>query len=186
MRALRALRDRAAVLAALNADRGAMLVMNGSDDSVMDMAHHPPEWFAAVRERTIALRGTETNIFITIVFPGISHRTSWVTRKGMEWLENQIHSAVWTETAIANAPLTHISEWAKRNDIDIARSYLREDREGGLEAVGEGFPGVKRLDLMVLPEQEWLTLKDKLTYESWAAKTVEAEKATLTLHPGTR
>ena len=174
MRALRPLGDRAAVLFALNADRGPMLVMNGDDDTVMDMAHHPPEWFASVRARAVALRGTDKDVFTTIVYPGISHRTSWVNKDGVSWLSKQIHLPFWTEKDIATAPVTHVSTWAKANDVDIAPNYILENREGGLDAVGTGFPGIKREDLMVLPEEDWVRMKDKLTYEGWVA-AVRAE-----------
>lgn len=30
---------------------------------------------------------------------------------------------------------------------------------------------------MVLPERDWSAMKDRLTYEAWAAKTMAAEKA---------
>lgn len=170
MRALREVGDRAAVLAALNADRGPMLVMNGDNDTVMDMAHHPPEWFAAVRSRAVALRGTDADMFTTVVYPGISHRTSWVDRDGVAWLSQQIHFAFWGEKDIATAPVTHVSTWANANGVSIAPNYMREDREGGLDALGSEFPGIKREDLMVLPESDWQRMKGELTYESWVGK----------------
>ncbi|MDE3103936.1 MAG: alpha/beta fold hydrolase [Acidobacteriota bacterium] len=182
MRSLRVLGDRGAILYALNAERGPMLVMNGSGDTVMDMEHHPPAWFDQVRARAIALRGTNKNIFVNILYPGISHRTSWVNRDGVLWLEDQLHFALWSRSQILAAPVTHISTWAKANDVDITRSYMREDREGGLDAVGSGFPGIPRKDLMVLPDAEWSALQDRLTYESWAAKTMAAERA-MVAHP---
>ena len=73
-------------------------------------------------------------------------------------------------------PVTHVSEWAKANGVDITASYLREDREGGLDALGKGYPGIKREDLMVLPEKDWEAMKGRLTYEAWA-KTLAAERA---------
>ncbi len=62
-------------------------------------------------------------------------------------------------------PTTHISTWAKENGVDITQSYMREDREGGIDALGTGFPGIRREDLMVLPEADWQRMKDQLTYE---------------------
>jgi hypothetical protein len=41
-----------------------------------------------------------------------------------------------------------------------------------------GLPNIKREDLMVLPDAEWLAMKDHLTYEAWAAKASAAEAAT--------
>jgi dienelactone hydrolase len=168
--------DRGAVLYALNASRGPMLVMNGDDDTVMDMAHHPPEWFESVRQRAIALNGTDKNMFTTILYPGVSHRTSWVDRDGVAWLNQQLQFPNWNAAAIAKMPTTHISEWAKVNNVDIASNYIREDREGGLDALGTDLPGIKRDDLMVLPSAEWGTLKDRITYEAWATKTLAKEQ----------
>lgn len=168
--------DRGAVLYALNAARGPMLVMNGDNDTVMDMPHHPPAWFSMVRERAIALRGTDKDMFTTILYPGISHRTSWVDRDGVAWLNQQLHFANWTAAEIAAMPTTHVSTWAKANGVDITASYMREDREGGLDALGTGFPGIRREDLMVLPDAEWAAMKDRLTYEAWAAKTLALEQ----------
>jgi hypothetical protein len=176
-RSLSLLGDRGAVLYALNAARGPMFVMNGDADTVMDMAHHGPDWFESVRKRAIALRGTDKDMFTAIRYPGISHRTSWVDRDGVTWLGRQIHFANWSEAKIAAEPVTHISTWARENNVDIAKSYMREDREGGLDAVGSGFPGIKREDLMVLPEQEWQAMKDRLTYEAWAVKTMAEQRA---------
>jgi dienelactone hydrolase len=176
-RSLSVLGDRGAVLYALNAARGPMLVMNGDADSVMDMAHHPPEWFATVRARATALRGTSQNMFTVILYPGISHRTSWVNRDGVAWLNQQIHFANWTADQIASAPTTHISTWAKANNVDITPSYIREDREGGLDALGTGLPGLTRKDLTVLSDADWQANKDRLTYEAWAQKTMAAQQA---------
>ena len=69
-----------------------------------------------------------------------------------------------------------MSTWAKANDVFITKTYMQEDREGGLDALGTGFPGIKRADLMVLPEAAWTANKDRLTYEGWAAKALAAEE----------
>lgn len=176
-RSLSVLGDRGAVLYALNAARGPMFVMNGDNDTVMDVAHHGPDWFASERARAVALRGTDRDMFTTVLYPGISHRTSWVDRDGVSWLGRQIQFAYWTDKDIATMPVTHVSEWAKANGVDITANYLREDREGGLDALGKGYPGIKREDLMVLPEKDWDAMKGRLTYEAWAAKTLAAERA---------
>jgi dienelactone hydrolase len=178
-KALLPLGDRGAVLYALNAERGPMLVMNGSADSVMDIQHHPPEWFAAMHSRTLALVGPHSkaagDIFTTIVYPGIGHRPSWVDRQGVAWLEAQIHFPLWSAQTIATEPTTHIGEWAATNHVFLAKSYNQEDREAGLNALRVGLPGIDRADLMVLPEEDWLQRRDQLTYAAWAAKTKSAE-----------
>jgi hypothetical protein len=45
-----------------------------------------------------------------------------------------------------------------------------------------GLPNIKREDLMVLPDADWLAMKDQLTYEAWAAKAAAAEAA-MAAHP---
>ena len=174
-RSLQVLGDRGAILYALNAARGPMYVMNGAADTVMDIPHHDATWFAGIRERAIAVRGTDKNMFTTVFYPGINHRTSWVNRDGVEWLNQQLHFANWSVSQIAAMPVTHVSTWAKANDVDITKSYIQEIREGGLDALGTGFPGIKRQDLMVLPDKDWQAMKDRLTYEAWAEKAMAAE-----------
>lgn len=175
--ALGVLGDRGAILYALNAARGPMYVMNGDDDTVMKMADHPPAWFADVRTRAIALNGNDRNMFTTVLYPGISHRTSWVDLDGMLWLNQQLHFAFWDDAAIRAQGTTHISTWITANHVDIAPAYFQENREGGLDAIGQGFPGIPRADLMVLPQDEWERQKDTLLYDAWAAKARQLEAA---------
>jgi len=173
--------ERGAILYALNAERGPMLVENGSADTVMDIPHRTPEWFAAMRTQAETLDkangGTAANMFTTHVDPDKSHRTAWVERYGVTWLNDQIHFANWTAADIATMPTTHVSDWIKANNVDISNGYLREDREGGLDALGAGFPGISRAGLNVLPEADWQRLKPELIYESWAEKTRATELA---------
>ena len=154
-----------------------MYVLNCAADRVMDIPHHDAAWFAGLRARAIAVRGTDRNMFTTIFYPGIDHRPSWVDRDGVEWLNRQLHFAVWNAKTIASEPTTHISVWARANDADISKNYMREDRGGGLDALGTGFPAIRHEDLMVLPDADWLAMKDRLTYAAWAAKTMAAEDA---------
>ncbi len=172
---------RGAVLYALNAERGPMLVENGSEDTVMDIPHRKPEWFAAMRNQTGKLLqsiGAPTaRLFTTHVDPDKSHRTAWVERTGVAWLNEQIHFANWTASEIATMPTTHVATWITEQNIPwaITNGYIREDREGGLDAVGTGLPGIQRENLDVLSEADWQRLKPQLIYETWAEKTVAAE-----------
>ena len=187
-RALLPLGDRGAVIYALHASRGPMYVMNGAADTVMDIPHHEQDWFDAVRGRALALVASDpaakANMFTTIFFPGINHRTSWVTVEGVKWLNQQIHFAFWdTDKKIDAAGITHISTWIKANNVDISKSYIREDREGGLDAVGTGLPGIPRADLMVLPDADWERLKDQIVWEGWEKKTLDAMNAASPMKP---
>jgi len=165
--------ERGPALMALNAERGPTLVMNGEQDTVMDLPHHNQAWFDGLRARTIALNGSERNVFTTVMYPGISHRTSWVNRDGFLWLEDQLHFENWTRSQIEAMPLTHVSEWAKANGVFIAPNYMREDREGGLMAVGGDVPGLTRMQLTVLDDSQWGLMKDRLIYDAWAAKVMK-------------
>ncbi len=168
---------RGAVIYALNADRGAMLVENGAVDEVMDIPHHGPEWFDRVRQQAIGLRGSDRNMFTTHVDEGRGHRPAWVERAGVEWINEQIHFANWTAATIADLAPVRIGDWAKANAVEIPKNYQREDREGGLMALGGALPGIARERLMVLPAGDWEKLRSELTYESWAEKTLAAEQA---------
>jgi dienelactone hydrolase len=168
---------RGAVIYALNADRGPMLVENGSEDEVMDIPHRGPEWFAGLRAQAIALRKSDRDIFTTHVDAGRGHRPAWVERTGALWLNQKIHFANWNAAAIAKRPETRIGDWATANGVFIPKNYQREDREGGLRALGGSLPGVERDQLMALPAADWEKLRAQLTYESWAEKTLAAEQA---------
>ena len=174
-RALAVLGDRPAILYALNADRGPTFVMNGAEDTVMRMSDHPPSWFEDVRSRAIKLHGSDENMFTTILYPGVSHRTSWVDLDGVLWLNHAIHFALWSDGDIRVAGTTHISRWIQTNHVDISPNYIPEDREGGIDAVGTGFPAIPRGELMVLPDEEWSKQRDVLIYESWADKMKHAQ-----------
>lgn len=181
-KALRVLGDephrRGAVIYALNADRGAMLVENGAVDEVMDIPHHGPEWFDRVRQQAIGLRVSDRNLFTTHVDEGRGHRPAWVERAGVVWLNEQIHFANWTAATIAVMPPVRIGDWATANAVEIPKNYQREDREGGLMALGGALPGIAREQLMALPASDWEKLRGELTYESWAEKTLAAEQGT--------
>jgi hypothetical protein len=70
-----------------------------------------------MQKRTSAIRGGDAGLFTTILYPGISHRTSWVDLDGMLWLNRQIHFSNWNEDAIRTAGTTHspsgskLTEW---------------------------------------------------------------------------
>jgi dienelactone hydrolase len=184
-RALQSIGDRSAILYALNAQRRPMYIMNGSVDTVMDIPHHLQPWFDEVKARAIAVRGSDKDMFTTVFYPGASHRPSWENRDAAEWLEQNIHFGIWTEKQIEAMPTVKVSEWAKQNNVTVGTSEMREEREGGVDALDVGLPNIKREDLMVLPDADWQAMKDQLTYEAWAAKAAAAEAAmAAAAHPG--
>jgi len=180
---------RGAILYALNAQRGPMLVENGSNDTVMDIPHRPPDWFAALHDQALDLAvKTEgkpddlaANSFTTHVDDGKSHRTAWVERYAVAWLNDKLHFANWTDTQIQNMPTIHITDWLKANDLawSMSKGYDRDDREGGLLALGTNIPGIQHDQLNVLPDPDWQRLKPDLIYENWAQKIIAAEQSDL-------
>jgi hypothetical protein len=165
--------NRGAVIYTLNADHDNMYVMNGEADTTMDIPHHAQDWFADMRKQTIAMHGSDANMFTTVFYPGVGHRPSWEDRDAFLWLDDQLHFTNWTRAQIEAMPLTHISEWITANNVTIAKNYFREVSEGGVMAVGDDVPGVKRADLMVLPDADWTRLKDQLVYDAWAEKVMK-------------
>jgi hypothetical protein len=75
-----------------------------------------------------------------------------------------------------------VAAWAKANDVTVGTSEMREEREGGVDALDVGLPNIPRDQLMVLPDADWVAMKDQLTYEAWAAKAAAAEAA-MAAHP---
>ena len=174
-KALQVIGDRSAILYALNAERGPMYIMNGTVDTVMDIPHHEQPWFDEVKARTIAVRGTDKDMFTTVFYPGASHRPSWENRDAALWLNANIHFGIWTDKEIAAMPTVKVSDWAEKNGVTVGKNEMREAYEGGIDALDVGLPNIKREDLMVLPDADWVAMKDQLTYEAWAAKASAAE-----------
>ncbi len=185
-RALQVIGDRSAILYALNAERGPMYIMNGTVDTVMDIPHHEQPWFDEVRARAIAVRGTDKDMFTTVFYPGVSHRPSWENRDaalvvGREYslcdLDGEADCRAADGEGVGLGRGRMASRWAT--------SEMREDHEGGVEALDVGLPNIKREDLMVLPDADWTAMKDQLTYEAWAAKASAAEAAMAAKAKGT-
>jgi len=70
-------------------------------------------------------------------------------------------------------PETHISEWAKQNNVTMDKGYVQEDREGGVMALGKGVPNLTREQLTVVSMDEWQQHKDEYVYSAWVRRTLE-------------
>ncbi|HZQ52899.1 MAG TPA: alpha/beta fold hydrolase [Bryobacteraceae bacterium] len=162
--ALRFLGDRPATIFALNAERGPLLIWNGSADDMVAIPTHGEEFFRAMRQRTIQLLGSDKNVFEYGFTPGSGHRPYFLTRPVAAWLDRQLHFPNWD--AIAR-DATKISEWAKANNVPMDKLYATEFREGGTVALGKNVPFIQRDKLNVLPESEWEKQKSHFTLESW-------------------
>ena len=168
--ALSFLGDRGAILYALNAQRGATLIMNGDVDGLIVKPNTDEAFFVSQRDRTAALMGSRSNLPETYWFKGAGHRPNFVTRPAALWLEKQIDLPLWMKSSIEAMPESHISEWCKATGAVIGASFAKEVSEAGVEALRTDIPNIPREQLMAIPEKEWQTNHDAYTYESWVKR----------------
>jgi hypothetical protein len=171
---LKFLGDRGAVLYNLHAARGATYVINGSIDGMVK--EDGPAFFEDLRKRTIALHGSDHNVFQFLFVPRVGHRPHFVTRTVALWLEKQLEFPDWTVESINRMGQTHISEWASQNRVPIDPSYAVEEREGGVLALGSGIPAVPHDDLNSLPLKQWEREQSAYVYETWVKNALALVK----------
>jgi dienelactone hydrolase len=166
---LRFLGDRAAVLYALHAHRGATLIYNGRGDEVVNMPATQDSFFQDLRARTAKLVANGTPIFDWAFDKETtaSHRPWFVTRPVAEWLEKQLDFPNWDSDAIRRMPETHIGRWSDERQVSMDLFYLTEEREAGTMALGAGIPGLPRHRLDVVPGGDWELAKGLYVYEGW-------------------
>ncbi len=173
--ALQFLGDRPAALYDLHAARGATLLWNGSADDVVAIPRLGGRpFFEDMRRRTIALHGSDHNVFDFGFTPDTSHRPYFVTKPVALWLQQHLLFPNWTAAAIEQMPETHIIEWAQKNNVPMDKLYATELREGGTRALGADFPPVPHEQLNALPVDRWERDKDQYIYESWLKAAREA------------
>lgn len=159
--------DRPAMLYSLQAARGPLLIYDGLQDSTVSIPRLGAwPFFDDLYKRTAELRGSSKGLFDYDFTEG-GHRPNFVTKPVAIWLEKQLDFPNWTEADIRSMPVTHISEWARTNGVELDRSYSSEIREGGTNALGTGIPAPSRKDLSVFTQEQWKIEKNKLIYESW-------------------
>lgn len=159
--------DRGAALYSLNAERGSTLVINGTADDVVAMPKEGASFFDDLRQRTIAMHGSDHNVFDFSFVPGGGHRPYFLTRPAALWLGQRLHFPYWSTDSISKMLETHISNWAERNGVEIEKSYATELREGGTQALGSNIPAVPHDLMNALPPDQWERAKDKYIYETW-------------------
>jgi hypothetical protein len=116
------------------------------------------------------MRGGPDGVFEYDFLPGASHRPHFVTKPVALWLEDKLDFPAWTAAEIEAMPVTHISEWAVREKVEMDPLYATEHREGGTRALGTGVPGLTRDQLSVFSSEEWERQKPRLVYEHWMAE----------------
>jgi dienelactone hydrolase len=176
-KALRFLGDRGAVLYALNQNRGATFVINGTADPLVLSKNTLEPFFADLRNRTAAITGTRAGLFETYWIQGAGHRPNFVTRPAALWLESQMHFPNWTEASIQGMGEVHISEWAAQTGAHVGGSLANELSEGGVRALDASVPIVPREELQALPAVEWEREKSNFVWESWVERARAASQA---------
>jgi dienelactone hydrolase len=166
-RSLQPLGDRPAVIYRLHAARGSTLIVNGLEDDTVRIPKDAPIFFENLKERTARLAGRSNRMFDVGFVPGVGHRPFFVTEPVAAWLERQLDFPNWSESGIGAMPVTHISEWARREHVEMDPLYATEHREGGTRALGTGVPGLNRGDLSVFSEEEWQAHKLLLVHKRW-------------------
>jgi dienelactone hydrolase len=166
-RSLKPLGDRPAVIYSLHASRGHTLIFNGLEDDTVRIPKNASSFFEDLRLRTARLAGRSDNIFDVGFTPGVGHRPFFVTSPVAAWLERQLDFPRWSAADIERMPVTHISEWARTQQVEMDPLYASEHREGGTRALGTGVPGLSRDDLSVFNEDAWRQQKPLLVHEHW-------------------
>lgn len=169
-KSLEFLQDRPAAIYALHAARGPTLVYNGLEDTTVSIPRFGEPYFRELQERVARLRGKREGVFDTGFVPGAGHRPYFVTKPVALWLEQHLDFPNWTAEQIETMPETHISEWARRNRVEMDPLYSSEHREGGVRALGTGVPGLTREDLSVFNPSEWETRKESFIHPAWLKK----------------
>jgi dienelactone hydrolase len=173
--ALSFLPDKGAILYALHQRAGETLVLNGAEDNLVAAPHHGESFFADLNTRVAALAGPGVPKIEYRFYSGVGHRPSWVNRDAATWLNARLHFPRWQNVSLDSLGETHISEWAATTGAHINQGYDSEKSEGGIRAVGQGFPAPTRAQLQVVPDAEWQAHEDEYTWQGWAKKTLLAE-----------
>jgi pimeloyl-ACP methyl ester carboxylesterase len=180
-RALSFLGDRPAILYTLNARRGATFIINGTNDTVVDIPHHEQDFFDALRLRVIALNGSSRGVFETYFDPGASHRPNWMTRIAADWLDKNLHFPNWPQQpadTVATLPVEPMRAWAERVGFALNKSSSREDRDAGLSIIIADVPLLSQDQLDILTPAEWERRKSEFVYSTWVARaTADAKSA---------
>ena len=167
---LKFLGDRGAVLYDLAAARGGTFIMNGSADPVVYEGGKSVQFFEDLRQRTIALHGSDRNVFEFAFEQGGGHRPYFLTRVAALWLEKRLDFPNWTPEKIAGMPETPMSAY-ERDPEAAGQRPATGSRENGTRALGSGAqgapPAVAHDLLNSLPPDRWARDKDKYIYETW-------------------
>jgi dienelactone hydrolase len=162
--------DRGAIIYALQAARGPLLIYNGLGDHVVAIPEHGPDFFRDLRKRTMRWHGSSANVFETgFAGTNCSHRPYWLTRPVAEWLNRKIHFPKRTAQSIQSMPTIKIGDWAREHHIFMDKLYATGRREGGTPALADDVPGYTPDELNAMPFPEWEAQKTNFILQTWVA-----------------
>jgi dienelactone hydrolase len=171
--ALSFLGDRSAILYTLNARRGTTYIINGTNDTVVDIPHHEQDFFDALRLRVTALNGSPRGVLNTYFDPGASHRPNWMTPIAADWLNKNLHFPNWPPQ-----PRTEpMRAWAERVGYELNKSSSREDRDAGLTILTADVPLLTQDQLSILSLEAWQQRKSEFVYSTWVTRALADPKA---------
>lgn len=173
-RSLAFLGERGPALFALNAKRGPTLILNGSEDAVVDIVHHGAPWFDDLRKQTIARLGSSKDVFDTVFQPQAGHRPYFITKPAALWLQDKLKFPNWTRKQIEAMPETRASAWAQTVGIAKGSSLDNQQHEGGTLLLGENLPPIPRDQLHAIPEVIWDAESRDFVYETWVERAQTA------------
>jgi dienelactone hydrolase len=184
--ALSFLPDKGAILYALHQRSGNTLIQNGAEDKLVVAPHHTEAFFSDLNARSTAIAGPGASPIEYIFYPNVGHRPSWVNRDAANWLNTKLHFPRWQNLSLDSLGETHIAEWAIATGAVINRGYETEKSEGGIRALGQGFPAPTRAQLQVVPEPEWKADVEQYSWQGLAGKILRAQGLPASvLKPGT-
>ena len=167
--------DKGAILYALHQRAGETLVLNGVEDNLVAAPHHGPSFFDDLNARVAALAPGVPKIEYRF-YPGVGHRPSWVNLDAATWLNARLHFPRWQKISLESLGESHISEWAAATEAHINKGYQTEKTEGGVRAVGHGYPAPTKAELQAVPEAEWQAHEDEYAWQGLAKKILIAER----------
>jgi len=173
--ALSFLADKAAILYALHQRSGPTLVLNGAEDNLVALPHHMSGFFVDLNARVAALAGIGAAPIEYSFYASVGHRPSWVNRDAAAWLNTKLHFPRWRSLTLDSLGETHIADWAIATGATINRGYASEKTEGGIRALGQGFPAPSREQLQVVPEAEWKTHAEQYCWQGLAKRVLRAQ-----------
>jgi len=173
--ALSFLPDKGAILYALHQQHGQTLILNGLEDGLVTKPNHLDIFFNDLTTRVAAIAGAGAPRLEYRFYPGVAHRPSWVNADAAIWLNTHLRFPNWQGVDVSALPVTHIAEWALAIGAHINKGYADEPREGGIRAVGNGFPAPTHDELQVVPLADWQGHRDDYVWEAWARHTGQAQ-----------